>query len=232
MTKLLFMMFFICSGLSVFAQQESIPSYPLKGVFKNKDSAVITGLRLDFTKNGQTNSVYTDINGEFETKLSPGLYQLTVNKIISEQFVAFVNIQENGLNPSFVEFVVPTSDACGTSSADSCPKPSRLVKPGYPPAARAVRAWGEVVVQVKINKDGTIASAKAINGHPLLRGISEQAALKSTFEPTETADEREVNLTYVFLLDADENKDIKRYSNRYRIQIFVGVPLVVDTVDY
>ena len=228
MTKFLFVMFFICSGFSAFAQQETAPSYPLKGVFKNQDSAVITGLRLDFTKNGQTNSVYTDINGEFETKLSPGLYQLTVNKIVSERFIAFVNIQENGLNPSFIEFSVETS-LCGEASDDSCPKIMKSVMPLYPPAARAVRAWGEVVVEVKIDKEGNVVKASALNGHPLLRAASERAARNTRFEASENTAERQMKLTFVFLPpQPEEKKGINRYSNPYRIETTIPDAYPVD----
>lgn len=59
-----------------------------------------------------------------------------------------------------------------------------LATPVYPPAARAVRASGPVSVQVVINEDGTMISAAALNGHPLLRSSSEIAACNSRFKPT------------------------------------------------
>lgn len=61
----------------------------------------------------------------------------------------------------------------------------RVVKPVapaiYPPAARAVRAWGEVGVSVEIDPKGKVISAKAFSGHPLLRAISESTSLKWEF---------------------------------------------------
>jgi outer membrane biosynthesis protein TonB len=61
-----------------------------------------------------------------------------------------------------------------------------LVKPVFPLAAKAVRAFGEVKVEIVVDEAGKVASAKAILGHPLLRTASEQAALKSTFSPIMT----------------------------------------------
>ncbi len=59
-----------------------------------------------------------------------------------------------------------------------------LPKPEYPSAAQAVRASGAVNVQVTIDENGSVISASATSGHPLLRQAAEQAALQSTFKPT------------------------------------------------
>jgi len=53
--------------------------------------------------------------------------------------------------------------------------------PLYPPVARAVRAAGEVKVALEVNEKGKVVQAKAIDGHPLLRKVSELAALKWEF---------------------------------------------------
>jgi periplasmic protein TonB len=59
-----------------------------------------------------------------------------------------------------------------------------LVKPPYPPAAKAVRASGAVNVQVTIDENGNVISASAVSGHALLRGAAESAARASKFSPT------------------------------------------------
>jgi TonB family protein len=59
-----------------------------------------------------------------------------------------------------------------------------LPKPPYPPAARAVRATGAVTVQVTIDENGTVISASAVSGHPLLRAAAEAAARNAKFGPT------------------------------------------------
>jgi TonB family protein len=63
-------------------------------------------------------------------------------------------------------------------------KAVQLTKPEFPPAARAVRASGDVNVKVVIDTDGSVFSADASAGHPLLRRASEVAACDSRFTPT------------------------------------------------
>ena len=63
-------------------------------------------------------------------------------------------------------------------------KATNLVKPEYPPAAKAVRASGAVNVQVTIDEQGNVISASAVSGHPLLRAAAEKAARESKFAPT------------------------------------------------
>lgn len=63
-------------------------------------------------------------------------------------------------------------------------KATSLPKPAYPPAARAVKASGSVAVQVVVDEQGNVLSARAISGHPLLRAASEAAAREAKFTPT------------------------------------------------
>ena len=59
-----------------------------------------------------------------------------------------------------------------------------LPKPRYPAAARAVRASGAVTIQILVDEDGTIFSAEAVSGHPLLRQASRIAACEAKFTRT------------------------------------------------
>lgn len=58
-----------------------------------------------------------------------------------------------------------------------------LAKPTYPAAARAIRASGQVPVQITVDESGRVISAKATSGHPLLRQAAENAARSSRFNP-------------------------------------------------
>ena len=58
-----------------------------------------------------------------------------------------------------------------------------LAKPVYPDGARAVRAGGQVPVQITVDETGRVTSAKATGGHPLLRQAAENAARNSRFNP-------------------------------------------------
>jgi len=59
-----------------------------------------------------------------------------------------------------------------------------LPKPAYPPIARQARAAGTVVVQVVIDENGNVISARAVSGHPLLQAVAVGAARQARFSPT------------------------------------------------
>ena len=63
-------------------------------------------------------------------------------------------------------------------------KAKHLPKPQYTAAAKAIGADGEVTVQVTIDEEGKVISAKAVSGHPMLKGPSERAAWEARFTPT------------------------------------------------
>jgi len=56
--------------------------------------------------------------------------------------------------------------------------------PAYPPAAKAIRAYGDVNVQVTIDETGSVISANSVGGHALLRQSAENAARRAKFSPT------------------------------------------------
>lgn len=60
----------------------------------------------------------------------------------------------------------------------------RRVEPAYPPIARAARVSGQVVVEVTIDEEGNVISARALSGHPLLQQSAVQAARGWKFKPT------------------------------------------------
>lgn len=64
-----------------------------------------------------------------------------------------------------------------------------LPKPVYSPAAKAIHASGAVQIQVTIDENGNVVSAKAISGHPLLRPAAQDAAQKAKFTPTKLSDQ-------------------------------------------
>jgi protein TonB len=78
-----------------------------------------------------------------------------------------------------------------------------LPKPAYPQIARQARANGPVNVQVLIDENGKVISAKAVGGHPLLLAAAQQAAYGARFSPTKLGDQAvKVSgvITYNFVL--------------------------------
>lgn len=58
----------------------------------------------------------------------------------------------------------------------------KKIDPDYPPAARSVRASGKVIVRVLVNKKGDVVGACVVEGHPLLRATSVEAARQWKFK--------------------------------------------------
>ena len=59
-----------------------------------------------------------------------------------------------------------------------------LPKPPYPPIAKQAHASGTVVVQVLVDEEGNVLTARAVSGHPLLQAVSVAAARGAKFSPT------------------------------------------------
>lgn len=58
-----------------------------------------------------------------------------------------------------------------------------LAMPAYPALAKKSNVFGKVTVQVTLDEEGKVTSAKVIEGPTLLRSVSEDAARKSKFKP-------------------------------------------------
>jgi protein TonB len=56
--------------------------------------------------------------------------------------------------------------------------------PPYPAIARAAGVQGTVAVQILVDEQGHVVSAKATNGNPLLQQAAVQAAYRALFSPT------------------------------------------------
>jgi TonB family protein len=205
-------------------------NHEVVGVAKTLDGSVISGLFLYVSKGPESRTFETDIDGKFRLKLQSGHYVVTVNKIHSPNFKLFLNIQTDGLNPNNLVLTIDLAKyCCSTSDGRAFPKPESLSMPPYPPAARAIRASGEVIVSTKLRADGSVESASATSGHVLLRSAAIKAARESRFEPGAEGRLREVILTYAFIGYAEKNwmeikPGIRRYSSPFRITVIGARP--------
>jgi protein TonB len=78
------------------------------------------------------------------------------------------------------------SSSLGVSSDQATLIPAEViqkVQPNFPSAARGSPIRGTVLVLVSIDKDGSVVSAKAIEGPHVFRRVSEEAARKWKFRP-------------------------------------------------
>lgn len=197
----------------------------LNGVVKTKDLAVVPGLSLSVERNGKEYSRggFSDINGRFELDLEPGKYKVTAFGLPESDFVLHLTI-DDGPRPQDLDLTIDVSSLC--ESTGKRPSILKSAMPAYPPAARAVRGVGTVSVAVKVRPDGSVESAKAVSGHPLLRRASEAAAGKFLFEGSANEGEREVNLAFVFVDGGVRNASLNRYECPYRVIVYQEAPTI------
>ena len=101
--------------------------------------------------------------------------------------------------------VVPSTQIVNipdTPPAPDPPKPPKVVskgvitsqalslpKPNYPEMAKRMRIQGTVSVQVLIDEQGKVISAKAVSGSPFLLIEAQKAAMQARFSPTRLGDQ-------------------------------------------
>jgi TonB family protein len=117
--------------------------------------------------------------------------------------------------------------AHSNSTFEDSPKVIKAVAPkNYPPLAAAARIGGKVKVEVKIDAEGNVASAKIIEGHPLLKDISKSTALRWKFVPSQENDkERTAQLTFTFTPWSErkeEERGVTTFLPPYEIEIVGG----------
>jgi TonB family protein len=110
--------------------------------------------------------------------------------------------------------LVNTAMAQGATSSDAQVKGVVLTKlspPVYPPLSRQARITGDVKIQVWIWRNGSIASADVLSGHPMLKLAALASAQKSTFECHGCARELTAySLTYTFGLRDNVDCSVRR----------------------
>jgi TonB family protein len=84
----------------------------------------------------------------------------------------------------------------------------RLATPAYPTSAQKFNIQGMVTVQITLDENGNVTSAKASDGPPLLRPTSEDAARKSKFNPARVGNQA-VKATgfIIYNFKANQNMD-------------------------
>ena len=86
----------------------------------------------------------------------------------------------NGEEAEAVDEAQAGAVSAGALDGKAASKP----QPAYPPAAKAARAQGLVTVRVVVDETGSVVSAAAVSGHPLLQAAAVAAARQAKFPPT------------------------------------------------
>ena len=79
-----------------------------------------------------------------------------------------------------------TANAMRISSQQLRAKAKSLLRPGYPPMARAKRIEGQVMVEVLVSKTGEVMCARTLDGDELLREAVLKAAKEWKFQPLDS----------------------------------------------
>ncbi len=133
------------------------------------------------------------VSGNSDGKNTTGLSGIdTPTEAAEKMIIERPPIIKQTVKPTVEKSKLPVTGSVVNSKAIN------LVKPIYSAAARAIRAGGEVKVQVTIDEDGNVISANAVSGHPLLRGSAISAAKSSKFTPTTLSNQR-VKVTGIIL---------------------------------
>jgi TonB family protein len=97
---------------------------------------------------------------------------------------------------ALVTFVLAVA-LCSTLSAQEAKRAMKTQgKPSYPELAKRMNVAGSVKVEVVVAPNGTVKSAKALGGHPLLIDSALTAAKNTKYEPA--AEESKELITYNF----------------------------------
>jgi TonB family protein len=155
-------------------------------------------------KDRETNGVYREGTNEVEKRIrlaasDQNIADYEQSNVTVEDFERLIDdLQKNGIDQIAIDFIggLPVQNSDTSLSSKNVPKTMsggvlnekavNLVQPVYPasPAAKAVKASGQVMVQVMIDESGNVVSAEATSGHPLLKAAAVQAARSSKFAVT------------------------------------------------
>jgi len=122
----------------------------------------------------------------------------------------FGPLEEKIAPPPHIDLAGPPPDALPRSPLPPGGGPRqeavKRIQPEYPPIAKAAGAQGTVTVQVVIDEQGDVTSARAVSGHPLLHQAAIDAARQWVFKPS-LMDGKAVKvtgtITFSFVLDKE-----------------------------
>ncbi|HEY0546580.1 MAG TPA: energy transducer TonB [Pyrinomonadaceae bacterium] len=108
---------------------------------------------------------------------------------LTQRGEVFVRIRQRPDNSKYSSVIIPVDDRVG---ADRQPisggvlngRAVSLPKPVYPREARDAGVSGSVTVQIIVDEQGSVISAKAVSGDPLLQEAAVVAAREAKFRPT------------------------------------------------
>ena len=117
----------------------------------------------------------TGRNRDATTVAGPGVPSTVTGPVQPSRQVVTIEEPPPAAEPKVLKII---SKGVITGQAISLPQPA------YPAMAKQIRVFGRVSVQVLIDEEGRVISAKALDGHPLLAPAAQKAAMQAKFRPT------------------------------------------------
>jgi len=140
-----------------------------------KDSATFLNRGVSYEKLGETRKAVVDYQKAVDLDPENDAAKVSLKRL--QDLIAAAEAAEAARNtppppPTFINL--------GTISSANA---TRMVTPVYSVIAQRSQAEGKVVVDLDIDENGDVVSAKASSGHHLLRQSAEDAAKRSKFKP-------------------------------------------------
>ncbi|HEY0051287.1 MAG TPA: TonB family protein, partial [Pyrinomonadaceae bacterium] len=144
-----------------------------------KDSMLYFNRGNSFEKMGNLQKAVGDYRKAFELDAGNEAAKLSLQRLQTEES----KVLPKSSAPEKTSVSEPSKAPQNVELGALIDRAVRLVKPVYPPNAQKMNIEGQVTVQVSLDEEGNVISAKATAGPPLLRTSCEDAARKSKFKP-------------------------------------------------
>lgn len=143
-----------------------------------KGSAAYLGRAQSFEKKGDVQKAKAD----YQKVLELDAENVSAKAAMARFQPAETKVEQKSVEPPVVAPVAKAPESVDLGQLTSA-SATRMVTPVYSPVAIKSNISGKVTVRVTLDESGNVTSAKAIDGHQLLRQGSEDAAHRSKFKP-------------------------------------------------
>jgi len=145
-----------------------------------KDSMLYFNRANSYEKMGNVQKAVGDYQKAFELDATNDAAKLSLQRLQAEQ----PKVVPKPNTPETNALALKTSNASQPVELGALiDRAVRMIKPLYPANAQRFNVEGQVMVQVTLDEEGNVSSAKAISGSQFLRTACEEAARKSKFKP-------------------------------------------------
>jgi TonB family protein len=124
-------------------------------------------------------------------------------------------------------FAVRVSTSGQEPKQQDLPTVTTAVAPNFPLIALHSHTSGEIVIEVKINSEGSVTSAETVSGSQVLVGSGRHIAKRWKFAPTKDKSIRTARLTFVYRLvprDTPADELLPVFKPPYRVEVVHVLP--------